>query len=659
MKKTFVILRYILSIHLSGILFFILFRMIFFCVNAAGFDVEFDASLFFTAMQKGLAFDNLIACYLSFLPLIVLGIFAVFNKIPHLAVRICCGFYMAFYTLIILLTVSDIQYFSVFYAHLSASAIEWFKFGKTTVGMLLQETGNYPYIAAIIIIIALYIRVIYFFTKQLLSAQTSDLTRKQQRLLIPLTLLCWGVCFAGMRGTLETQPLRLGYAYFSNNSFYNQLGINPAFFFAKSLQKKAKRYHNVNDLIDRQTALAFVQKALHVTEARDDSPLERDIQPAGEPLNANVVVILMESMSRNYMAYRHNGKPITPYLNSLLEKSYFFDRFYSASTHTNGGITATLYGFPTIFNRRTMEVEVARHDGLPNILHSYGYQTLFFMTGLPQYDNMNLFLFENGFDKIYSQNDYPSDKVVNMYGVQDDYLFDFSLGTLNRLSVGSSKKPFLAVILTISNHMPFIVPKGFENAGGNAEECIVAYSDKCLQDFMQEAEKQEWYKNTLFVILGDHGRVLPNQKYAMPLSFNHIPCFIYSPLLDNAPQRFEQLGGQIDVFPTLMGLLNRPYANTSFGIDLLREPERNCMFFVSDNQLGCISKNYFYMRDLFQNVDILYDLPSGSADNVFDKNREIADSLKTYSTSMLATADDMMNRRIDVRKEPKKGYDAK
>jgi phosphoglycerol transferase MdoB-like AlkP superfamily enzyme len=424
------------------------------------------------------------------------------------------------------------------------------------------------------------------------------------------------------------------------------------FFFAKSLQKITRQYHNVNDVMDRQTAIACVQKALRVTGAQEDSPLDRNIQPAGNPVNANVVIILMESMSRNYMNYKHNGKPITPYLNSLAEKSYFFDNFYSAGSHTNAGITATLYGFPPIFDRKTMEVEVARHYGIPNVLHGYGYRNSFFMTGLPQYDNMNLFLFENGFDKIYSQNDFPADKVVNMYGVQDDYLYEFSLSKLNNIKK-EGENPFLAVILTISNHMPYIVPKGFENAGSNDEECMVAFSDKCLQDFMQKAEKQDWYKNTLFVILGDHGRVLLNQKYAMPLSLNHIPCFIYSPLLNDAPKRLECLGGQIDIFPTIMGLLNRPYTNNSFGTDLLHEPERNCMFFVNDNQLVCMIGKYFYVRDLIQNADILYDLSKGSSDNVIDKNTGIADSLKTYSTAMMIVADYLLKQRTVAQKEPK------
>jgi phosphoglycerol transferase MdoB-like AlkP superfamily enzyme len=606
--------------------------------------VQFSAAMFFSAMQKGLVFDNLVASHISLFPLIFLSIFALFNKMPKILVVMCSALYILLYTLSISISVADIPYFSFFYSHIGVSAFDWFAFGKTTFGLIFQETGNYPYFALILLAIASFIFGIVFFTKKLLKTTTTATTTKNLKLLVPLTIVIWAFCFLGIRSSFYTFPLRVGYAYFSNNSFYNQLGTSPTFFMIKSL-KGLKKQNTVADIMSYETAVKDVQKTLEVTKPELNSPLSRNIETSGNQLNANVVIILLESMASNYLSYEYNGEKITPYLNDLIKKSYYFENFYSAGIHTNMGIAATLYGYPPLFKRPMMEVEVTHYSGLPAALHKQGYENLFFLTSSPQYDNMNVFFYENNFDRVYSKTDYPDNKVVNSYGVQDDYLFEYGLEKLN--DAAKKDNPFFAVFMTVSNHQPYIVPEEFKNAGNTDEECMVAYTDKCLQNFMQDAEKQTWYKNTLFVILGDHGRSLGQQKYAMPLSHNHIPCIIYSPLLNDTPKQFKQFGGQIDVYPTVMGLLNISYINNSLGIDLLKQQQRPCMFFVNDNQLGCINDNYFYVRDLITKSDILYDLSANSSDNIFDKNPDVAEHLKNYSVSMMVTAEYMLKNKVN------------
>ncbi|MDR3227183.1 MAG: sulfatase-like hydrolase/transferase [Prevotellaceae bacterium] len=645
MKKSFAILRYVLTIHVLGILFFTLFRIIFYFVNSSVFDVQFNAAMFFKAMQRGLVFDNLIASHISLLPLIFLSIFALFNKMPKALVIICSALYILIYPLAISISIADIPYFSFFYSHIGVSAFDWFAFGKTTFGLIFQETRNYPYFALILIAVVSFIFLTVFFTKKLLKTTTTATTTKNLKLLVPLTIVIWGFCFLGIRSSIYRYPLRVGYAYFSNSSFYNQLGANSTFFMMKSL-KGLKKQNTVADIMNFETALTNTQKILDVTEPELNSPLLRNVEPDGNQLNVNVVIILLESMASNYLSYEYNGEKITPYINDLIEKSYYFENFYSAGIHTNMGIAATLYGYPPLFKRPMMEVEVTHYTGLPYALHKQGYKNMFFVTSSPQYDNMNVFFYENNFDCVYSQNDYPDSKVVNSYGVQDDYLFEYGLEKLN--DAAKNDNPFFAVFMTVSNHQPYIVPEEFKNEGNTAEECMVAYTDKCLQKFMQDAEKQKWGKNTLFVILGDHGRTLGQQKYAMPLSYNHIPCIIYSPLLNDTPKRFKQFGGQIDVYPTVAGLLNIPHANNSLGIDLLKDKQRPCMFFVNDNQLGCINDNYFYVRDLITKSDILYDLHNAnSSDNIFDKNLDAAEHLKNYSVSMMVTAEYMLKNKVN------------
>jgi len=280
-----------------------------------------------------------------------------------------------------------------------------------------------------------------------------------------------------------------------------------------------------------------------------------------------------------------------------------------------------------------------RYTGLPVNLRHQGYQNLFFVTGNPNFDHMNLFLMESGFDRIYSLYDYPQEKVANNYGIQDDDLFEYGLERLNEAAL--NEKPFFVTFLTISNHPPYVIPQKYENIADTDDKKMVRFVDDVLKTFIEDASKQTWFENTIFVLLGDHGSVL-YPKYEIPIERNHIPLIMYSELFEDTPKRFDLFCGQIDVFPTLMGMLNVPYTNHSLGIDLFRE-QRPFMYFVSDNRLGCIGKDYYYIRNIDANTDLLYDLQDPVCENIMQKEIRIGLEMKTYGVSMMIAADDLIN----------------
>jgi phosphoglycerol transferase MdoB-like AlkP superfamily enzyme len=389
-----------------------------------------------------------------------------------------------------------------------------------------------------------------------------------------------------------------------------------------------------------ETAIQLAQKELEIDCRDKEYPVNRQVTTTGNAEKANVVIILLESMSVNCLQYEHEGNNLTPFLNELISKSYYFEHFYSSGVHTNNGIVSTLYAFPALFNKSMMGTKSTYYSGLPYYLHQHGYQNFFFVTGNPNYDNMNSFLLDNNFDRIYSLYDYPQEKAVNNFGVQDDFMLEYGIQKLNEAAEKDS--PFLATFLTVSKHPPFIVPEKFRNCADTDEKRMTAFTDYCIKNFMENASKEQWYQNTVFVLLGDHGATIGQQKYDMSISGNHIPCIIYSPLIGDMPKRFKQYGGQIDVFPTIMGLLNISYTNNSLGIDLLKE-KRSCMFFVSDNRLGCINDEYFYVRNLISNTDFLYDQHSEQTENISEKLSDITADMKNYAVSMMITADYLIN----------------
>jgi len=290
-----------------------------------------------------------------------------------------------------------------------------------------------------------------------------------------------------------------------------------------------------------------------------------------------------------------------------------------------------------------MGVNVDLYTGLPAALKEAGYQTLFFLTSNPQYDNMNAFLLSNHIDKIYSEYNYPEDKIVNNFGVQDDFLFQYGIEALDTLS--RKEEPFLATFLTVSNHPPYIVPKEFEDIGDTDKKRMIAFADNSMKQFMDAAKEEEWFNNTIFLFLGDHGRVLGAQHYDLALTHNHVPLIIYSPLFDDMPKRFCQYGGQIDVFPTVMSLLNRSYENSTMGVNLF-EGKRPYMYFVSDHHLGCIDDKFFYIYQPSAKTDGLYDYRSKNTNNLKEEYKQIADSMKAYGVSMMLASDFLVKEKL-------------
>jgi phosphoglycerol transferase MdoB-like AlkP superfamily enzyme len=571
-------------------------------------------------------------------PLLLLSVFSFFNKIPKVLITVCNIFFIVLYSLSFGILTADIPYFSYFFTHLDASALNWFEFGQATTGLIFQEKSYYPYFILFVVSILFFSIVVIYFGRKLTKSITSVKTEHKHKIhfLAPVAILIWCICFVGMRGSFQRYPLRVGYAYFSDNSFFNQLGINPVFYFLKSYSANKKQQNNVNNLMSVETAIQLVQKELGISCSDEQYPVKRQIATTGTTKNANVVIILLESMSVGCLQYEYKGKNLTPFINELISKSYYFENFYSSGVHTNNGIVSTLYAFPALFNKPMMGIKSTYYTGLSYYLHQHGYRNFFFLTGNPNYDNMNSFLLDNNFDRIYSLYDYPSEKVANNFGVQDDFLFEYGIGELNEIA--KKNNPFMATFLTVSNHPPFVVPEKFRDYADTDGKRMIAFVDNSLRNFIESASKEAWFQNTIFVILGDHGATVGQQNYDMSISNNHIPCVIYSPMFDDIPKKFQQYGGQIDIFPTLMGLLNIPYTNNSLGIDLLKE-KRSRMFFVSDSRLGCISNEYFYVRNLVYNSDFLYNLHSEQVENLSEKHPDITASLKNYAVSMTITAD--------------------
>ncbi len=595
MKRYFKALGYLLSVHVLALLVMTLFRLVEF-IALHGMIVDAGASRVM-AFVKGVWFDNVIACYISVLPVAVLLIAASLGWCHRRLLRGINIWYAVWFAIAFMPSAANTPYFQYFFKNINSSIFGWFGYVATTSGMLLQESSYWLYIALYFVFAGAFIYALvrlrrYFEGLFLLPKDNMHLVLVGARFLISLALV--GACLFGIRGRMGYNPIKVSQAYYCEDSFLNQLGINPAFNLLTSALDDMRKENKELHLMPYAEAITNTRQWLGITGKVDSTNiLKREVVNDSLMMkknHPNVVVILMESMSANLLGTFGNQQPLTPTLDSLYHHSLAFTHFYSAGIHTNHGMTATLYSFPALMFRNLMKGTVTpRRKGIATVLNSFG--------------------------------------------VSDHFEMGYALNTINQKA--KTGKPFMATILTVSNHPPYIIPDFFKPKTKEKETQIVEYADWAIGDFLKKASREPWYKNTIFVIQADHGKLVGKSEGELPQSYNHIPLIIFGPGVPQ--QQYAGLGMQVDVMPTLFGLMNLNYEYEGFGVDLLKQ-QRPMVFYSADNQIVARDHQRCFVYNPSMNRSFCYDvLPNGNLKET--KQESKFQDLKNYVFSNIQAAE--------------------
>ena len=629
-------LLFLLFVYLLELFVFSAFRfaLLIYCADQMN-----DACVPFLpdALFLGFRFDSMITCYLLLFPFLLLSVSYLFDIRKQWIYRLLSIYFVLVLTLELLICAADIPYFKFFNARLTSAVFLWANNFKDMMAFVFSDVSFYPFILLFVFGSWLFVWITlrvqkFFFQKE--NAFYDGRFKKAIIFILSATLLFWG-----LRGGNKLKPLSIREAFFTNYSFVNQLCINPVNSYVDSYQAFKLNY------LENDAAINQAKKWLGATSSAFDSPVAREVAFPEPAVKANVVLIMMESMSADRMQHFGCKKNITPYLDSLMEVSLSFTNMYTAGIHTHNGIYGTLFSFPSLMNEHPMANVQSSNQlfaGMPGTLKNNGYQTLFFCTHEEEFDNMGYFLRNNGMEQIYSRKDYPPNQTVNNWGVSDEYLFEFAFNKLNESS--HKKEPFFATILTISTHPPQELPKNtlFKPKSNDVFDQVYEYADWAIADFMKKAAAQDWYNNTVFLFIADHGVNLES-SYDMPLSFNHSPFIIYAPWLIKKAESINRPGLQMDVFPTLMGLLRIPYINNTMGIDLVKET-RPYAYFCQGDKLGCLNERYFLIKRK-SGSESLYDYRNGIVKDCLSEHLSLVDSMRTYTYSMLQTTQWILDNR--------------
>ncbi len=485
--------------------------------------------------------------------------------------------FIYFFLITLIFTISsasEITFWLEFNSRFNFIAVDYLVYRNEVLGNI-WESYNVPVIMSVVIIVVL--TVLILIRKKIIASQLSTLRFSKRTIIFFVYLFATTLAYFGWSAD---------YRNFSNNRYINELSGNGPYLFGAAFWNNELDYNTFYATRDMHQNFKIVREALSgpgVTFTNDSFSIERKIFN-GEEKKYNVVLITVESLSGDYMKYFGGDGEITPYLDSLIPKSLFFENFYASGTRTVRGLEAVSLAIPptpgqSIVRRPNNEDMFT----MGSVLKGKGYDVNYIYGGNSFFDNMGYFFGHSSYNVI-DERDIPADKKFfkTVWGVADEILFDQALQTCDKSF--KENKPFFNHVMTVSNHRPYTFPDGrIDKPSANKSfDGAVKYSDYSINRFLKMAQTKPWFNNTIFIIVSDHCASSAG-KTDLPVNRYHIPCIIYAPEIIT-PKIESRFTSQIDLAPTVLGLLNLNYTSRFMGYDINRTPLGKERIFISTYQ---------------------------------------------------------------------------
>ena len=549
-------------------------------------DVSFNPLNIIWSYGAGLFMDTVAYSYFM-IPFVLFQMFAsdrIFNSSIH-RVLAYVSYFITFYILLFN-GVSEYFFWEEFGVRYNFIAVDYLVYTTEVLGNIKE---SYPLPLLVIGILSADVILTYFVVKKkLLVDSLASKSKLKSRLGAGLALLGIPVLsFILIKNTTVE---------ITKNRYNNELaknGIHSLFSAFLNNELDYETFYAMHPNEDNFKQLRGLLKSANSEYLSNETfDITRQITNSGEEKRYNVVFITVESLSGEFLSYKGNklGK-ITPNLDAIADSSLFFNNLYAIGTRTIYGLEAVTLGAPpkpgqSVVKRPNNE----NMFSVGQIFKERGYDLKYIYGGYGYFDNMNYYFSNNGY-QIVDRSDLSEEEITftNAWGVCDQDLFNRTLKECDKSFAAG--KPFMNHLMTTSNHRPFTYPDGVIDipshtgrAGG------VKYCDFAIGEFIQKASEKPWFKNTLFVIVADHCAGSAGQA-ELPFMEYQIPFIIYNPALVR-PQQIGKLCSQIDVAPTLLGVMNWSYKTKFFGKDIVKmAPEEERAFISNYQKLGYIKND--------------------------------------------------------------------
>jgi phosphoglycerol transferase MdoB-like AlkP superfamily enzyme len=407
---------------------------------------------------------------------------------------------------------------------------------------------------------------------------------------LPFVIFLMALTFIPVRGGFSIAPINVGRVYFSEKQFANHIAVNPAWNFFYSAQNHSKLSASFDNMPinDAKQIVADIHKEEGISEKvlNTDKP--------------NVVVLILESFSAKVIESLGGLEGVTPNFDKLVHEGILFDKFFAGAERSDKGLVAILSGMPSVpvLSMNKFPQKTQNFNFLSQEFENEGYRTSFFHGGNINFANLKSFIYNAGFDEIVTMDDFDPEYYNSKWGVHDHIMLD-TLFT----NIENEKSPFFKVLFTLSSHEPFDVPMEDVFKGDEVEQFknSVYYTDKCLGDFFQKAKKSDWWDNTLFVLVADHGSRHPEANQPYEISKYRIPMLWLGGALAKKDTVVSRYGSQIDISRTVLNQIDLDNKEFTFSKDLFADSINSFAFFAYNNGFGFLSDSITQIYDNISN----------------------------------------------------------
>lgn len=394
---------------------------------------------------------------------------------------------------------------------------------------------------------------------------------------------------------LALAAINVSHTAISTNNFANELAGNGIYNLVAAFRNNELNFSRFYRTAPQEQVLVQLRSLIAERNNRfvshDSHRFTRRIEAEGPKRRLNLIVVIEESLSASFLGSYGNQEGLTPNLDRLAAQSLRFTNLYATGTRTVRGLEALALSIPPLPG--TSIVKRPNNGGFRSwgeIMREQGYDTKYIYAGYGYFDNMNAFFSGNGFE-VVDRADFAKNEInfANVWGVSDEDLFRKVIR--EAAASHATGRPFFSMVMTTSNHRPYTYPEGrIDIPSKTGRKGGVKYADYAIGRFMAEARQEPWFKDTIFVIVADHcassaGKTgIPVKKYEIPLLV-HAPQHI-------KPGTVDHLMSQIDVAPTILGLLNQSYDSDFLGRDIFKADGTAPRAFISTYQkLGYLTED--------------------------------------------------------------------
>lgn len=561
---------------------FFIFWMLFFAITRATFEIYFRYKLHGVTVGDivktflyGIRMDASATAYIALIPLLVFIINwftskKLFKTIWLKTYTWFCLFWIS------LICIVDLGLFTEWGSKVSFRAFDTL---YNSPAESMSSTASSP--VALHLTIGIFLFIIGIILSNLIIDYSFKKPAETKQNKIIYSVLLVGINLIILRGTLSPDPIDQSAGYFSDNQILDIAAQNTEWNLANNVFENLRRPYNPYIFLPAAQAKNIVDETFKVKKDTTIHVLNTD--------KPNVVIIQLESFTADVIQSLGGEKGDAPNFEKFIKNGILFNNIYSAGDRTDKGIIAILSAFPSQAIR-TIVIDTNKQKKLPSLLTEFkdsGYTTSYFYGGTSEYMDFDNYMADHKTDHITDERIIPKNEVGSTWGAHDNILFAKHVEYLSKQT-----KPFFSLIQTLTNHEPFVLPVPPHFKGKDIADQFRSttwFTDSCLNAYFEDAKKHAWYKNTLFILVADHGHRLPRKTSAAydPVKY-HIPLLFFGDAIkpEYRGTTITKLGNQTDIAATLLAQLNMTQQKFKWSKNLLNPYAPAFAFFDWDNGFG-------------------------------------------------------------------------